>query len=317
MRIVGAALGRASSGPKKSQRTSRRPSGLLRLGGSLILVLLSCGAGIASTVCTSERAKPLQPTDRTLCAELAQAVRNPRALPLDAYQAKLAQFLRNFCHRDEASGWKRDKHVRDTGPYIGTLKDGQMDRHLFRHARAGRHLVLARYVCVAEGQPDGRALAHESHRPFPTARSWSRRCSRRRRRPAPLSIRLHLAPTSGAAVMVRDAGGSYDGWFWGWFGWGENDWRPDWPAPAANDYPYMGYGLYCTNCHASARDNPPSRHCATSRASAASRWCFSARHSSPRRYLRAFTRRLRSRSPRPKHRRSRPTLRSSRASSGS
>ena len=55
--------------------------------------------------------------------------------------------------------------------------------------------------------------------------------------------------------MVRDAGGSHDGWFWGWFGWGEKDWRPDWPAPAANDYPYMGFGLYCTNCHASARDN--------------------------------------------------------------
>jgi hypothetical protein len=67
---------------------------------------------------------------------------------------------------------------------------------------------------------------------------------------------LHLMPTSGAAVMVRDAGGSYDGWFWGWFGWTEkNEWRPDWPAPASNDYPYMGYGLYCMNCHGSARDN--------------------------------------------------------------
>jgi hypothetical protein len=55
--------------------------------------------------------------------------------------------------------------------------------------------------------------------------------------------------------MVRDQGGSHDGWYWGWFGWGKNEWRPDWPAPETNDYPYMGFGLYCTNCHASARDN--------------------------------------------------------------
>jgi len=88
-------------------------------------MLFSCGVAVASTVCISERATPLQPTERTLCAELAQSVRNPRALTPDAYQAKLAQFLRNFCHRDEASGWTRDKRVRDIGPYIGTLKDGK------------------------------------------------------------------------------------------------------------------------------------------------------------------------------------------------
>ena len=98
---------------------------MLRVGSTLAFILLSCGVGIASTVCTSERAKPLLPTDRILCAELAQSVRNPRALPLDAYQAKLAQFLRNFCHRDEASGWARDKRVRDTGPFIGTLNNGK------------------------------------------------------------------------------------------------------------------------------------------------------------------------------------------------
>ena len=183
-------------------------------------------------------------------------MRNPRALPLDAYQAKLAQFLRNYCHRDEASGWTRDKHVRDTGPFIGTLKNGKWTGTYF-----GTHAPVVTWyspdmVDVAEVQPRGRARrSAAARRRFPTARSWSRRCSRRRPPPAPSVDPLHLAPTSGAAVMVRDAGGSYDGWFWGWFGWGENDWRPDWPAPAANDYPYMGYGLYCTNCHGSARDN--------------------------------------------------------------
>ena len=56
--------------------------------------------------------------------------------------------------------------------------------------------------------------------------------------------------------MVRDSKGSYDGWFWGWYGWGQDSgWAVDWPAPPASPYPRMGFGQYCTNCHASAKDN--------------------------------------------------------------
>ncbi|MCB1034803.1 MAG: hypothetical protein KDD47_13310, partial [Acidobacteria bacterium] len=42
-------------------------------------------------------------------------------------------------------------------------------------------------------------------------------------------------------------------WFWGWFGW--SGWDPDWPAGPQNRLPYMGFGQYCMNCHASAEDN--------------------------------------------------------------
>lgn len=229
--------------------------GSVRFGSALACMLVSCSVAAASTVCIAERAAPLQTTDRTQCAELAQSVRNPRALTLDAYQAKLAQFLRNFCHRDEASGWTRDKRVRDTGPYIGTLKDGKWtgtyfgthapvitwyspDMHAWLKAnRADEHAGPNQPPPV----PDGAIMVKEM---FPPPAAGCATVDP-----------LHLEPTSGAAVMVRDAGGSYDGWFWGWFGWGEDDWRPDWPATATNDYPYMGHGLYCTNCHASARDN--------------------------------------------------------------
>jgi hypothetical protein len=62
-----------------------------------------------------------------------------------------------------------------------------------------------------------------------------------------------LLPTSGAAVMVRSTQASKDGWFWGWFGW--SGWDPDWPTSPQNRYPYMGFGQYCVNCHASAEDN--------------------------------------------------------------
>ena len=108
-------------------RQARRGPGFLGLGLTLVLALCSGTAGIAATLCTVEQTTPLQPTNRALCAELGEAVRRPRELPLDDYQGKLAEFLRNFCHRDVASGWQRDKHVRDTGPFLGTLKNGKWD----------------------------------------------------------------------------------------------------------------------------------------------------------------------------------------------
>ena len=65
---------------------------------------------------------------------------------------------------------------------------------------------------------------------------------------------MNLKPTSGAAIMVRDAQAALDGWFWGWFGWGKDEWAPDWPPGPDNPLPNMGFGQYCTNCHASATD---------------------------------------------------------------
>ena len=53
--------------------------------------------------------------------------------------------------------------------------------------------------------------------------------------------------------MVRDRQASHDGWFWGWFGW--SGWDPDWPAGPNNRLPFMGFGQYCANCHASAKDD--------------------------------------------------------------
>ena len=63
-------------------------------------------------------------------------------------------------------------------------------------------------------------------------------------------------PRKASAVMVRDSKGSHDGWFWGWYGWaglglGGRTGRPSRSSP----YPRMGFGQYCTNCHASAKDN--------------------------------------------------------------
>ncbi|MDA1070481.1 MAG: hypothetical protein O2825_03615 [Proteobacteria bacterium] len=64
----------------------------------------------------------------------------------------------------------------------------------------------------------------------------------------------HLFPTHGAAFMVRQSTASADGWFWGYQGW--IDTPLDWPASNdSNALPNSGFGMGCTNCHASARDN--------------------------------------------------------------
>ena len=63
------------------------------------------------------------------------------------------------------------------------------------------------------------------------------------------------------ALMVRDSQGGKDGWYWG-------SWDPqateasqlDWPPPANLPYPWMGFGYYCVNCHASAQDESTFSH---------------------------------------------------------
>ena len=180
-------------------------------------------------------------------------MRNPRALALNEYQAKLGEYLRNFCHRNLSGGWKVDKRVRDTGPYVANYQNGK-----WSGVYNGTHpAVLIWYSPEffgwlkenrsepvrepAQPVPDGALIIKEMYTPPAVACvgiPWER-----------------LRPTTqGATVMVRDRQASQDGWFWGWFGWG-NDWRPDWPARPDNPYPSMGFGLYCTNCHSSAADN--------------------------------------------------------------
>ncbi len=87
-------------------------------------VLLSCAAALASATCPEEQSTPQQPTDPALCKALLPAVQNPSQLPLNEYEAVLGQYLEAMCHRDLDGGWKVDKRVRDTGPWIGSYRAG-------------------------------------------------------------------------------------------------------------------------------------------------------------------------------------------------
>ena len=101
----------------------RRPSS----AGKLFLVWMlwfTVSVEAAEQTCPAVRSVPLLPTDPELCRRLDEEVRDPSGLPLDAYQIKLGDYLRNFCHRDRKAGWRSDKGVRDTGPFTATLVDG-------------------------------------------------------------------------------------------------------------------------------------------------------------------------------------------------
>lgn len=218
------------------------------------LVLAFLGEALAAPACVAERDKPLVPEDPALCASLEETVRKPDALPLNEYEAKLAGFFRNFCHRNEAAGWRSDKRVRDTGPFIGAFLNGK-----WSGSYHGTHApVVAWYspdmiAWLKANRPEGHAAPAEVA-PVPDGAIMVKEMY-----PPPTSAcadadLLRLFPQNGAAIMVRAAEASYDGWFWGWFGWDNKIWAPTWPANSSNAYPNMGFGLYCTNCHSSARD---------------------------------------------------------------
>lgn len=241
-----------------SHRPARR-IGLSTSAAALLLSLLFLAAPAVAQRsmldCSAERPEPLVPTDLQLCEDLEPVIRDPSALPLEEYEAKLGDFLRAFCHRNTAKGWVRDKSVRDTGPFIASLQDGEWvgsyygthapvviwySEEMIEWLEANRPVDGREPPAEPEPIPDGAVMIKEMY-PHPAAAC------------ADVEPVTRLLPTSGAAVMVRDRDASHDGWFWGWFGW--SGWDPDYPPGPTNRYPYMGFGQYCMNCHASAEDN--------------------------------------------------------------
>ena len=189
----------------------------------------------AQLSCSAEQPGPVLPKDPPLCAKLAPVIRRPGDLPLEEYETALGSFLRNVCYRDPASGWKRDKRVRDTGPFTASLQNGKWtgtyhgthapvvvwySPEMLDWMRTNRPVEESEAPHEASLIPDGAVIVKEMY-------------------PAPAAAcagvdPVRLLPTSGAAVMVRDRQGSQDGWFWGWFGW--SGWDPDYPPGATNRY---------------------------------------------------------------------------------
>ena len=63
-------------------------------------------------------------SDAGLCERLERVVRRPSAFPLPDFEQQLDLYFGNYCHRNAASGWVRDKYVRDTGPFTASFANG-------------------------------------------------------------------------------------------------------------------------------------------------------------------------------------------------
>src|SRR5437588_12852641 len=92
---------------------------------AMAISLWYAGVAGASTRCSSETPTRQVPENLALCALLEADVRQPSAFSLDRYERKLAKYIGNYCHRRPDVGWKVDKRIRDTGPYIASLRDGK------------------------------------------------------------------------------------------------------------------------------------------------------------------------------------------------
>jgi len=230
-----------------------------RLAAAALAVLVLAAAARASELCADEQAtEQLPPQDPKYCHDLDDAMRHPSALPLDQYERKLDDFISHYCHRRTAEHWGMDKTVRDAGPFIANLAGGTWNSY----DRATHMPVLIWYSpdmmdwlrqYRTEGHetpnpppiPDGAIMVKEMYNSVPASA-----CR--------VPDLLKLKPVEqGAAVMVRDSNAAKDGWFWGWYGWPNvnSGWHVDYPPVDSSPLPFMGFGQYCLNCHASANNN--------------------------------------------------------------
>jgi hypothetical protein len=258
--------------------------GILR---SLVLLGLTASAAFPDGLCPDQTGVPqFDPANHTSCAALWPVVQNPSvdglAKPLDQYEKAVGEFFAKFCHRDpdltdaNGNGWTHDKNVRDTGPYVAHRDENNAwvgEYHGF-HAPVviwyspGMHAWLEVNRPLEGPQvdnpppiPDGTMLVKEMYTP-PGSRC---RASDAEGQGKVDDYLKTLKPAHGIAYMVRDSAASYDGWFWGYWGYSKDgtDQNIDWPAPsaapsrvgAANAPAYAGFGQYCVNCHASAINN--------------------------------------------------------------
>jgi hypothetical protein len=233
-------------------------------GAAALFLSLAAGPALAAS-CPAEQSRALVPTDAEICRHLGEQLKAPAGeidpktgrpqVDLARYQKDIDLFLSNFCHRDTGSGWVRDKAVRDVGPFVSWRDgDGYTGKDFGTHAPVVIWYSPEMASWIDENRTPEQEQAARDGAPVPAGAILVKEMY-----PAPAARcaevdPLKLLPTSGAAIMIRHPEASHDGWYWGWFGW--SGWDPDWPASnETNRLAYQGYGQYCMNCHASARDN--------------------------------------------------------------
>ena len=156
----------------------------------------------------------------------------PGGLPTARYEAKLFAFL--DARRYAELGWRSDKCVRDTGPFLAGKSYGTHPAvRVYYSPGVIRWLMNGRAGAI----PDGEMIIKEQY-PAPAARHRGK------------SEAELWAALESWTVMVKDSSGSHDGWFWSNPTKGQRV-VEDRRDPA--DPPISGFGQYCVRCHAATQ----------------------------------------------------------------
>ncbi|MCA9234508.1 MAG: hypothetical protein KDA44_03505 [Planctomycetales bacterium] len=160
---------------------------------------------------------------------VAYPLPRPSAMAVRDFEKILFRFLLQRRYVD--LGWKRDKGVRDTGPFID-------NRYYGTHPAVRVYYSPGVIAWLENGRqgaiPDGEMIVKEQY-PEPAARHDGKSEDELR------------ASLKSWTVMIKDSTGSHDGWFWS-------------EAPATGETidnhktygeAWSGFGLYCIRCHAS------------------------------------------------------------------
>lgn len=150
----------------------------------------------------------------------------PSKLP--DFQYKLKAFLTSNTYRNLQ--WCEDKALRDTGPFVNGVSYGVHPTVKIYYSPSVITWLLRKDPDALI--PDGAMIVKEQYSP-PAAQ---------------YQVSGPPAKPRGWTIMIKDAKGSKDGWYWGEF-W-ETQCVDNNNPPFA--VPYAGFGLYCLRCHASA-----------------------------------------------------------------
>ncbi|HEX8635606.1 MAG TPA: hypothetical protein VF703_15775 [Pyrinomonadaceae bacterium] len=161
----------------------------------------------------------------------------PSQIGTAAYEQLLSDYVNNECYKTDP-GWKADWEIRDTGAYLGGKYYGTHNAvRVYYSPEIVKWLGSGKESDRKEGEiADGGTIIKEMY-PAPAQQNADPhiKCNAPSGNNDPYRCK-------GLAIMVKDKKGSYDGWFW-------SDANPVSYAM----YPNAGFGLYCVNCHASAK----------------------------------------------------------------
>lgn len=160
----------------------------------------------------------------------------PLALPstiapenLEKYENDVLAWLKSGAYADvKRLDWCGDKSIRDTGPWINEVYYGT-----HKAARVYYSPVVIQWLLSDRSAaiPDGAMIIKEGIS-APAAR-WDNQVP---------------PPVTDWTIMIKDAKGSADGWWWAELYVGMTPDNHQFPF----QYPNAGFGIYCTRCHASA-----------------------------------------------------------------